>query len=958
GRGFPYLWYGNWVPCDYQSVECLLMMGSDLYVGGMLFKAGDSAAVTNIARLSNNTWQGVGSGLGKGSYERVYSLGAYNNTIMAGGNFRTNGAKTAECRRLAQWNPATPAVDWQTFAGGADDMVNTILAAGNDLIVGGKFTNIGSASAPVLVKRIARYSGTLSQWQPMSEGMDQGEVRALARHSDGRIFAGGTFTNAGGLIVHGVAQWAGSVWLPMSEGVSGADVRALAIDALGAVLAGGGFRTAGGLPAGGLARFDRYWAPVCVPVEAGAVVNAILPDPENGVVYVGGEFSRIGGTPANSIAKWNGVRWEALGSGLQINSGGALTQGVVNALAFDDRGKLVVGGRFNRAGGQTAHALAVWYNDRWIVAGANALGPVAQGSTWATSTVYSLTWHQPGGYFYVCGTLPNPFYHDINIYYPSSNTFNVLRVTEYDGYRQVGLNYNIGGPIRASGISPSDGYLYIGGDLTQLSSFYGQPDYNPFLEMIRLVAFDNKEWGKWFPLRGDSMPGGFYALTFDAQSNLIFGSRNGPGVGKADHVGRLMEPLVTDQGTFEVPSVYWPYEHLPWSPLGGGVSNAGGETFVKALKFDDEGSMFAGGNFTHAGTKSAACVARWDGSAWSRIGTNTASKDVRSLGFDMQGRLLVGGAFGYGWQAASSSDSNSYADGIVVAVVLGSKLDVLGTNGAIIATDERMSVEKGTDFEDVMPIGSSRSRTFRLMNLGTEDLTISNAVLIGSGASSFSVVGMPARVGYNTISNIVIIFTPPSAPGVYSAALVIRSSAGADYVVNLRGSAGYRYIKTTQNTLLGTLDPEGNVPVCAGSNQTFMMFSTNNRLPYVWVDGTNRGILYAHTYTNVTHNNHSLHVDFNIDTIVSGMVVSQRSIRSASKYVDIHYNLSDVDDTRQTVSLAISTNGGYSYDVIPQSCSGDIGHGIAAGNGKHIVWLAHDDWDGQYSEDVIVRLIA
>jgi hypothetical protein len=957
GCGFPYKWNGNWTPCDYQIVECLLMMGSDLYVGGMLFKAGDSVAVTNVARLNNNTWQSVGSGLGKGSYERVYSLGAYGNTIMAGGNFRTNGAKTAECRRLAQWNPATPAVDWQTFAGGADDIVYSILAAGNDLIIGGKFTNAGSASAPVSAKRIARYNGTLSQWQPMGEGMDD-EVRALARHSDGRIFAGGTFTNAGGLVVHGVAQWAGSMWLPMSEGVSGANVRALTLDASGAVLAGGGFRTAGGLPAGGLARFDRYWAPACVPVAAGAVVNAILPDPENGVVYVGGEFSSIGGTPANSIAKWNGARWEALGSGLQINSGGALTQGVVNALAFDDRGKLVVGGCFNRAGGQTAHAMAIWYNDRWIVAGANALGPVMKGASLATSTVHSLTWYQPGGYFYVCGTLPNPFYNDINIFYPSSNTFNVLRVTEYDGIRKVGLNYNIGGPIRASGISPSDGYLYIGGDFTQLSSFYGQQGYDPSLELIRMVAFDHKEWGQWFPLRGDGVSGGFYALTFDAQSNLIFGTRNGPGVGKADRVGRLMDPLVTNLGTFEVPSAYWPYEHLPWSPLGGGVSNAGGETFVKALKYDQAGSLYAGGNFTHAGTKSAACVARWDGAAWQRIGTNTASKDVRALGFDMQGRLLVGGAFGYGWQAANSGDSSNYADGIVMAVVLGSKLEVLGTNGAIIASGERMSVEKGSDFEDVMPIGSSRSRTFRLMNLGTEDLTISNAVLTGSGASSFAVAGMPARVGYNTISNIVITFTPPSAPGVYSASLTIRSSAGADYVVNLRGSAGYRYIKTTQNTPLGTLDPEGNVPVCAGSNQTFTMFSTNNRLPFVWVDGTNRGILYTHTYTNVTHNSHTLHVDFNIDTIVSGMVVTQRSLRSASKYVDINYNLSDLDNTPQTVSLAISTNGGYSYDVIPRSCSGDIGHGITAGNGKHIVWLAHDDWDGQYSEDVIVRVIA
>ena len=178
------------------------------------------------------------------------------------------------------------------------------------------------------------------------------------------------------------------------------------------------------------------------------------------------------------------------------------------------------------------------------------------------------------------------------------------------------------------------------------------------------------------------------------------------------------------------------------------------------------GALLAGGSFTHAGTNRAGSVARWDGSTWSRVGTNTASKDVRSLAFDSQGRLLVGGAFDSGWQAANSSDTNNFSDGIVMTVYLGPKLEVLGTNSEVIVSGERISVDKGTDFEDVMPIGSSRSRTFRLMNLGTENLTISNAAFSGPGAATFAVAGMPATISYNSISNIVITFTPPSAPGV------------------------------------------------------------------------------------------------------------------------------------------------------------------------------------------------
>ena len=164
----------------------------------------------------------------------------------------------------------------------------------------------------------------------------------------------------------------------------------------------------------------------------------------------------------------------------------------------------------------------MWYRTNWYETASNVLAPVMRVAGLATSTVYSLTWYPQGGYFYVSGDLPNPYLKDIFKFYSSSNGFNVLGVTEYDGYRQVGLNYNIGGPIRASGINPSDGYLYIGGDLTQLSSFYGRDgNYDPALELIRMVAFDHQEWGKWYPLRGESTPGGFYALTFDARATCF-----------------------------------------------------------------------------------------------------------------------------------------------------------------------------------------------------------------------------------------------------------------------------------------------------------------------------------------------------------------------------------------------------------------------------------------------------
>ncbi len=962
GQGFPYT-FERWQPLIGQAVYCLLMQGTDLYVGGSLFSAGGTVAATNIVRLVNgNTWQAVGSGLGRYfqgyNFTAVRTLAAYGNSIIAGGGFESNGARVA-CRRLAYWTPGSPATDWQTSSGGADGMVYSLLVAGNDLIVGGAFTNVGSA--PVVVNRIARYNGTLTQWQAFGAGMD-GQVSALARDASGRIYAGGPFTNADGLVVNGVAQWTGSFWLPMGTGVSNTLVNVMTVDPWGRVLVAGGFGKAGGVPARGLATFDRYWKSACLPPNCGAKVNVILPDPENNAVYVGGDFSSIGGTPANSIAKWNGSSWEALGDGMQIVTSAGTTQGVVNAIVFDNRGKMLVGGKFNRAGGKTSHAMAMWYHDKWIPV-ENTLGPTWDGSEYATSTVYTLTWFPRANYFYVGGDLPCTFINDLAVYVPADNTFHYMMCEWFDNTLYFGFPHNLTGPIRAAGVSPSDGMLYLGGEFNQLSTFYGTNGYAPYWEMLNLLACNlEAPWGSGFwstlyPMCGDRIPDGIYAITFDAQSNLIFGSKGGPGIGKADRVGRIEYYETANLGTLTLKTTNWPYEYSSWDPLGGGVSCPGGTAAVKALMYDAAGVLFVGGSFTYAGSNSAARVARWNGSEWLRVGTNTTSKDVRALAFDPWGHLLVGGDFGYGWNASDSSNAQNWSDGLVMAVELGPKLDAVGTNGAVIVSGERASVEKGTDFEDVMPIGSSLTRTFSLMNLGTLDLAITNASFSGTGAANFFASGVPSRINCNAISNFTIRFTPPAAPGVYTAALVLRSTAGADCVINVRGSAGCRYIKTSQNTDLGTITPDGNVPVYVGSNQTFTMISTNNRLPYATVDGTNRGILYTYTYTNVTHNLHTLHVDFNIDTVVSSVVVTQRSLVSRDKYVDINYTLADADNSPNRITVAISTNGGDSYDIVPSSCSGDIGSGVMPGS-KHIVWLAHQDWDGQYCADALVRITA
>jgi hypothetical protein len=85
-----------------------------------------------------------------------------------------------------------------------------------------------------------------------------------------------------------------------------------------------------------------------------------------------------------------------------------------------------------------------------------------------------------------------------------------------------------------------------------------------------------------------------------------------------------------------------------WSALGTGLT-VGGYTGgyvpqVESLALDRAGNLYAGGYFTSAGGVSASCIAKWDGTNWSPLGSGADSL-VDSLLSDNSGNLYAGGQF-------------------------------------------------------------------------------------------------------------------------------------------------------------------------------------------------------------------------------------------------------------------------------------------------------------------------
>jgi hypothetical protein len=127
---------------------------------------------------------------------------------------------------------------------------------GQCVYAGGTFTSAGGVAA----NHAACWDG--SAWSTAGVGMDDGPVRSLAFLDAGSgpaMYAAGTFVSSAGSDLNGIARWTGAAWEPLGSGVddcAGACALAAYNDGAGpAIFAGGDFSLIGGGVSSGLGRF-------------------------------------------------------------------------------------------------------------------------------------------------------------------------------------------------------------------------------------------------------------------------------------------------------------------------------------------------------------------------------------------------------------------------------------------------------------------------------------------------------------------------------------------------------------------------------------------------------------------------------------------------------------------------------------------------------------------------------
>jgi hypothetical protein len=492
-------WNGSaWLPLGVRTdgpVYALAVTGSRVFAGGAFTNAGGGAAL-NIARWESGRWWPLAGGVGS----PVYAINvAENGALFVGGESSEAGVIDG-ANNIARWNGTS----WRVLGSGVNGTVRALLLRGAELYAGGSFTTAGGIG----VMNFARWHEDVGAWVSFGQGTNngvQGNVLALAEGGS-NVYVGGIFTAPSGTnLVRNLGGFLPSRWEAMGRGVWGRNVGGsiAAVAATdNAVYVGGALDLAGGLSVSNIAKWDGdAWSALDGGVNGAVAAIAINAD---GEVFAGGEFTAAGGVTAWRIARWDGSRWSPLGLGLD---------GRVNALAVN-ASDLYAGGEFTRAGGFSANAVAKWDGSAWSRLGAGINGNVLAVAVAADGRVYA------GGEFTLAGEV-------------SAN-----RIAVWDGTKWAPLGSGLDGAV--GGLATSGMDLFVGGRFTLAG---GSPDISYF------ARWDGTRW---------------------------------------------------------------------WA-LGGGLSGA--NPYVNALAVNASGMVFVGGEFTLAGGLPANRVAAWDGIRWSLLGT-------------------------------------------------------------------------------------------------------------------------------------------------------------------------------------------------------------------------------------------------------------------------------------------------------------------------------------------------
>jgi hypothetical protein len=479
---------------------------------------------------------------------------------------------------------------------GTNGHVLAVVRIGSDVYIGGIFTAVGLVSA----NNVARWNG--ATWSSLGTGAANGvddTVYALAATSTGDVYVGGNFTQAGGAGASYIARWNGAAWSPLGSGAANGTnntVYTLAATSTGDVYVGGNFTQAGGAGANFIARWNGTgWSPLSTGLDERVQALAIA---SNGDLYVGGLFSLAGNINTRYIAKWNGISWNGVGNGYYF-------LGSISSLAIAGNGDVYAAHTTYGVAGGRVGTVSKWNGAVWSAVGT---GTEFVGSTDNTVSAIAIA---SNGDVYAGGQ------------FSQVNGTAASNLARWNGtaWSAVGTGAANGtnGAIYAL-TTASSGDLYVGG----VFAFTGGTT------AYHIAKWNGTAWSSLGtnPGTANGMDLGVFAVAVAGNGDVyVGGGFSAAGGVEANNVAR--------------------WNGTAWSSLGTGAAN-GVNNGVVALAVAGNGDVYVGGDFTKAGGVSARSIARWNGTAWSSLGSGIANgtfNNVTALAVAGNGDVYVGGSF-------------------------------------------------------------------------------------------------------------------------------------------------------------------------------------------------------------------------------------------------------------------------------------------------------------------------
>jgi uncharacterized delta-60 repeat protein len=683
--------------------------------------------------------------------------------VLVGGDFNIfNGAVVS--RGLVRLNAdGSRDLSFNGSGAGFDNSVTALaLEPDGQVLVGGFFQNYNGTAVPHRLMRLNADGSRDTGFNGSNVGFDN-TVLALALEPDGQVLAGGSFSTYNGATVpHGLVRVNADGSLDTgfngtSDGFIG-NVLALALEPDGQVLAGGSFAFYNGVSCpNGLVRLNANGSRDATFNSTGsgfgAIVQALALEPD-GQVLVGGNFSTYNGATVPSRL----VRLNADGTrDASFNGTSGGFDGVVEALSLEPDGQVLVGGNFMTYNGVDCPDFLVRLNtDGTRDTGFNGT------SSGLNGTVYDLAL-EPGGQVLVGG--------NFSTYNGATVPRSLTRLTA------AGSLSNAGTPVSGATYAWSNG-------ATGASITVSQPGtYLASATSGGCTSYSNAVTVNAAPAMTVSVtPAGPIALT-SGGSQLLTATANTAGfnVAGSGFNGNVFAVLALPDGKALVGGAFSTYNGAN-VPVGlvrlnadgsrDASFNGSGSGFnnnVRTLALEPDGQVLVGGDFTqYNGTNVPARLVRLnpDGSRDATFNGSNSGFDgnyVHALAVEADGQVLVGGNFTHyngadvpdglvrlnadGSHDASFNGTTGGFNNLVYALALEADGQVLV--GGLFSTYNGMDVP---DFLVRLNADGSRDATFNSNNSGFNNSVLTLAVetdgqvLAGGPFTSYNGVGVPNRL--------------------------------------------------------------------------------------------------------------------------------------------------------------------------------------------------------------------